>query len=79
MDLITPRDYRMAGEGVAFGNAPLPKKTMDKIEMLGKLNDRRNKYLGKRSKAGLLRLACEYERMKMPMMAAWIRAEAREL
>jgi hypothetical protein len=68
------------GDGIApLYIKDLDDGTMERIEMLGKLNDRRKKHLGTRSRAGLYRLAAEYKRMGMHMMAADVLREAREL
>ena len=49
-----------------------------RIEMLGKLNDRRESLKTAGDWAGLIVLADEYEKKSMPTMAAAIRSEAKE-
>lgn len=69
-----------AGDGVApLYIKDLDDGTMERIEMLGLLNDRRKKHQGRRSRAGLYRLAADYKRKGMFMMAADVLREAREL
>ena len=79
MDMITPRDYRTRGEGVAFHGGKLSRREMRVIEELGQLNDLRRRYLGMRSRAGLWRVAKQYERRGMLRMAEEVRAEARHI
>lgn len=75
-----PRRGNKRGDGVApLKHKDLPKKIKDNIEMLGKLNDRYTKHLGRRSRHGLFILAAAYRKKGMPMMAAQVRAEAQDI
>jgi hypothetical protein len=48
-----------------------------RVEMLGKLNDRRVRAMAAGDDRALLKLAAEYEKKKMPSMANWVRQYAR--
>jgi len=50
----------------------------ERIEMIGRLNDRRESLKTAGDWVGLLKLADEYEEKFMPTMAAAIRSEAKE-
>lgn len=67
-----------SGDGVQFGYEKLKPGVARRIEMLGKMNDRRVAMKGLGDWKGLLQLAEEYEAKKMPKMAAEIRKEAYE-
>lgn len=49
---------------------------MERIEALGRMNDRRQAYLSAGDREGLLALAREYEAMRMQRMAKKLRIEA---
>ena len=67
-----------AGDGVYFMPGEIQPSVMKRIEMIGKLNDRREEYLAAGDGESLLRLAEEYAKKKMPMMANIVRKEAVE-
>lgn len=67
------------GGGVHFPFGQPNKAEMKRIEMLGKMNDRRNYHLAHRKPRGLLLLAREYEKIKCPTLANQVRLEARQL
>lgn len=58
---------------------PLPPKVQARIERLVHMNDRREIYLLKQDRDGLLQLAAEYSEMGMPRMAAIVQTEAESL
>lgn len=69
-----------AGQGVApIVEKPLPQSILQRIERLGKMNDRRIRHINMRSRRGLFRLAADYRRLGMPIMAAEIYEEARAI
>jgi hypothetical protein len=78
-DVKTPREYRTKGQGVSFPYGMPTKAELKRIEELGELNDLWKKYAGRRSRAGLFRLAARYRRKGMYMTAALIQSEARTL
>lgn len=57
----------------------LKKDVQRRIEMIGKMNDRWMEYRATKDKESMLRLAEEYEKKKMRVMARIIRKEASEL
>lgn len=75
----TWRNYANKGDGVhfPFGEPSDPEK--ERMQIVIDLNERWKRHKGNRSKAGLYRLAKRYERLKCPMMAALVRADARSL
>jgi len=78
-DTTTRREYRTKGQGVSFPYGQPTKAELDRIEELGKLNDDWNKYRGKQSRMGLLKVAARYRRKGMFMTAALVQSEARML
>ena len=74
-DIYVPNNV---GDGVQFSYEGLKPAVARRIEVLGKMNDRRVAMRGCGDVDGLLVLAAEYEAMKMPKMAAEIRKEAYE-
>lgn len=67
-----------AGAGITFAPGGLNAAIMRRIEMLGKMNDKRLRYVDAVDGESLLRLADEYERKKMKTMARMIRKEVGE-
>jgi hypothetical protein len=67
------------GDGVQFGYEKLKPGVARRIEELGKMNDRRLKYVAAGDAESLLKLADEYEKRKMPKMAKEIRKEASDV
>lgn len=68
----------LEGGGVSFMPGEIQPAIRRRIEMLGKMNDRRLGYVAAGDWESLLELAAEYEAKKMPRMAAEIRKEAYE-
>jgi hypothetical protein len=66
------------GEGIPPLKGELKQAILKRIERLGKMNDRRMKYIVAGDRMGLIDLAEEYE-ARMPRMAVEIRKEAQEL
>lgn len=66
----------LTGQGVSFMPGEIKPAIMRRIEMIGKLNDRRLAYMAAGDGESLLRLADEYEEKKMPVMANIVRKEA---
>lgn len=69
----------LKGEGVGGLEAKIPKDVAKRIEVLGRMNDRRNQYRNNRMKDELMKLAMEYRRKGMMTMALEVRKEAEEL
>ena len=67
-----------AGDGVNFMPGEIQPSVMKRIEMIGKLNDRWLEYRTAGDGESLLRLAEEYAKKKMPLMANIVRKEAAE-
>ena len=67
-----------AGDGVYFMPGEIQPSVMKRIEMIGKLNDRWLEYRTAGDGESLLRLAEEYAKKKMPVMANIVRKEAAE-
>lgn len=66
------------GEGVPPLKGELKQAIIKRIERLGRMNDKRMKYMVAGDRMGLIDLAEEYE-AKMPRMAVEIRKEAQEI
>ena len=65
-----------AGDGVYFMPGEIQPSVMKRIEMIGKLNDRRLAYAATGDGESLLMLAEKYAKKKMPVMANIVRKEA---
>jgi len=65
-------------DGEAQDQSELKKDVQRRIEMIGKLNDRRMAYITAGDGESLLRLAEEYAKKKMPRMARIVRKEAEQ-
>lgn len=65
-------------DGEAQDLGELKRDVARRIEMIGKLNDRRMEYITAGDGESLLRLAEEYEKKKMPTMANIVRKEAEQ-
>lgn len=63
-------------DGEAQDLSELKKDVQRRVEMIGKLNDRRMAYVAAGDGESLLRLAEEYKSKKMPVMANIVRKEA---
>ena len=76
---LSRRHYRRKGEGVSFPFGKPTAAEMKRIEELVELNELWKKYSGRRSKAGLFRVAARYRKKGMFMTAALVQSEARLL
>jgi len=69
----------MAGGGVGLLKEKRSPALLRRIEMLGRLNDRRLKYMAKGYGRGLARLSAEYRRVGVRDMANRVRIDAEGL
>lgn len=75
----TWRNYADAGGGVHFPFGEPTTIEKARISMLGEMDDRRKRYISRKSRMGLFRLAAEYGRLGMVNTAAIVKAEAKGL